>query len=94
MAKRRTDEAVSRKCEEFRRGIRSYNVFMSKWLEKAEIPGECRGKRAYAYKQAEMWKIKAERMEKAYNSVRRADTDRDQLDHTRVRLPFTILQRF
>ena len=85
IAKRRTDEAVSRKCEEFRRASKTYRFYMQKWTEKAEIAGSCRGKRAYAYKQADMWKRKAERIEVAYESTRRPGVPWDQLDHTRVR---------
>ena len=87
-SKRRTDEAVSRKCEDFRRAIRTYLYLMGKWKEKADVVGDCRGKRAYAFKKAAMWKAKADRLEAAYNSARRPEYGRDQLDHTRVRLRY------
>ena len=86
IAKRRTDEAVSRKCEEFRQASKTYHFYAQKWTEKAEIVGSCRGKRAYAYKQADMWMKKAERVETAYELTRRPGVPRDQLDHTRVRI--------
>ena len=86
IAKRRTDEAVSRKCEEFRRASKTYRFYMQMWMEKADIIGTCRGKRAYAYKQADMWKRKAERIEAAYEATRRPGVPSNQLDHTRVRI--------
>ncbi|RDX41577.1 hypothetical protein OH76DRAFT_1364397 [Lentinus brumalis] len=84
MQKRRDDEAVSLRCEEFRRGREACRTFEGAWSKPAETVGQCRGMRAYAYKQVDMYKDKRAEFEAEYDGARRKDVDSEQLDHMRV----------
>ncbi|RDX47145.1 hypothetical protein OH76DRAFT_1354717 [Lentinus brumalis] len=84
MQKRRDDEAVSLRCEEFRRGREACRTFEGAWSKPAETVGQCRGMRAYAYKQVDMYKEKRAEFEAEYDGARRKDVDSEQLDHMRV----------
>ena len=83
----RCDEAVSRLCAEFRFTRDGYAWYSQQWLSAAEVVGECRGKRAYAYERAEMWVSKRDQIVAAYDDARREGVDSEQLDHTRVSQP-------
>ncbi|TFK78071.1 hypothetical protein K466DRAFT_607348, partial [Polyporus arcularius HHB13444] len=88
MQKRRDDEAVSLRCEEFRRGREACRSFESAWAKPAETTGHCRGMRAYAYKQVDMYKDKRAEFEAEYDGARRKDVDSEQLDHMRSIRPY------
>ena len=88
--KQHTDEAVLHKCEKFYHTSKMYCFYMQKWTKKAEIMGACHSTHAYTYKQANMWKIKAEHIEAAYKLMWWLEVPCNQLNHTQVCIPFPL----
>ena len=58
--KYRKDEAIALRCAEFRRIRESCEGMKKLWQAAAEVVGACRGKRAYAFREAAMWERKRE----------------------------------
>lgn len=83
--KYRKDEAISLKCAEFRRVGKACAEWQELWLAAAQKVHWCRGKRAYAYKQARMWERRHSIAQERYKHAVRDGVDLAQLDHTRVR---------
>ena len=80
--KDRADEAVNRVCADFRRTIKGYGAYAQLWRQAAvHFDG---GKRAYAFKTADMWESMRERCVKQYEASRRDGIHADTLDQTRV----------
>lgn len=81
--KYRKDEAVSLKCAEFRRVREGCAKLRGYWMDCVN-EGSCRGKQAYAYKQAGMWERRHRMAIEVYRSALREGVDSEQLDHHRV----------